>query len=37
MIEGTVFRRDNTFNALAEQAWPLSVPFDDRHRCQDWL
>ena len=36
MIEGTVSRRDNTLNVMAERAWPLSLPFDDRHRRQDW-
>ena len=35
VIEGAVPRRDNTFNVMAEQAWPLSVTFDDRHR-RDW-
>ena len=36
VIEGTVSRRDNTLNAMAERAWPLSLPFDDRHRRRDW-
>ena len=36
VIEGTVSRRDNTLNVMADQAWPLSVSFDDRHRRQDW-
>ena len=32
VIEGTVSRRDNTLNVMAERAWPLSLPFDDRRR-----
>ncbi len=36
VIEDTVSRRDNTLNVMAERAWPLSVPFDYRHRRQDW-
>ena len=36
VIEGTVSRRDNTLNVMAERAWPLSLAFDDRHRRQDW-
>ena len=27
VIDGTVSRRDNTLNVMAERAWPLSVPF----------
>lgn len=36
VIEGTLSRRDNTLNVMAEQAWPLSLSFDDRRRRQDW-
>ena len=36
VIEGTVSRRDHTRNVMAEQAWPLPLPFDDRHCRQDW-
>ena len=36
IIEGTVSRRDNTLNVMAEQAWLLLVPFDDRHRRLYW-
>ena len=36
VVEGTVSHRDNTLNVMAERAWPLSVPFDDRHHRRDW-
>ena len=35
-IDGTVSRRDNTLNMMAERAWPLSAYFEDRDHRQDW-
>ena len=36
VVEGAVYRRDDTLNVAVQRAWPLAVNLDDHRSRPDW-